>query len=147
MPNQITSQIEQYYDDHEIWQIINGNAHIKQQFNEPDILNNQVCVVMPLVYRWPGYVRNQFDLYLFIKHNQVTELGQLELYRVIDFIRQKVDVSSVMQTAHLVAGVDIKLLLESIKKQIKFLQLVEYQALPVAPAQMLNFNNQITSFG
>jgi MerR family transcriptional regulator, heat shock protein HspR len=141
MPKQITPYIVQYYDDTEIWQIINENAHIKQQFNEPDIINNQVCVVLPLVYRWPGYARNQFDLYLFIKHNQITELGRLELYRVIDFIRQKVDVSPVIQTAHLVAGVDSIRLLESIKKQIKFLQQAENQALPVAPAQMLNFNN------
>ena len=138
MPEQITPYIEQFYNDAEIWPIIHEAPYLQQQFNEPDILHNTVCVVLPLVRRQPGYVAHQFDLYLFIKHDQVTDLGQLELYRVKDFIRQKVDVGPIMHTVQQVAGVDITQVLESIKHQLKFLQRVENQDLPVAPAQMIN---------
>ena len=81
MPEQIAPHIEQFYDDAEIWPIINSTSYLQQQFNEPDILHNTV-VVMPMVRRQPRYLPHQFDLYLFIKHHQVTDLGELELYRV-----------------------------------------------------------------
>lgn len=97
MPEQITPYIEQLYDDAEIWPIINGATYLQQQFREPDILHNTVCVVLPIVRRQPGYVLPQFDLELFIKHPESTDLGQLELYRVRNFIRQKVDLGSLMQ--------------------------------------------------
>lgn len=138
MPEQISPYIEQFYDDAEIWPIIHEAPYLQQQFNEPDILHNTVVVVLPLVRRQSGYAPHQFDLYLFIKHNQATDLGQLELYRVKDFIRQKVDVAPLMHAVQQVAGVDITQVLESIKRQLKFLQRPENQDLPVAPAQMIN---------
>jgi len=138
MPEQITPYIEQFYDDAEIWPIINGASYLQQQFNEPDIRHNTVVVVLPLVRRQSGYLPHQFDLYLFIKHHQVTDLGELELYRVRDFIRQKVDVAPLMHALQQIAGVDTTQVLESIKRQLKFLQRPENQDLPVAPAQMIN---------
>lgn len=138
MPEQITPYIEQFYDDAEIWPIINGAPYLQQQFQEPDILHNTVVVVLPLVRRQPGYQPHQFDLYLFIKHHQVTDLGELELYRVKDFIRQKVDVAPLMHALQQIAGVDTTQVLESIKRQLKFLQRPENQDLPIAPAQMIN---------
>jgi len=140
MPEQITPHIEQFYDDAEIWPIIKGAPYLEQQFNEPDILHNTVVVVLPLVHRQPGYLANQFDLYLFIKHHLVTDLGQLELYRVQDFVRQKVDVAPLMHALQQIAGVDTTQVLESIKRQLKFLQRPENRDLPVAPAQMVNSN-------
>ena len=138
MPEQITSYIEQFYDDAEIWPIINSASYLKQQFNEPDITNNTVCVILPIVRRYPGYLTNQFDLDIFIKHPMVTSLGQLELYRVKDFIRQKVDVAPLMHAVHQITGVEITPVLERIKQQLKFLQRPENLDLPVAPAQMIN---------
>lgn len=138
MPEQITPFIEQFYDDAEIWPIINGASYLQQQFQELDILHNTVVVVLPLVRRQSGYLPHQFDLYLFIKHHQVTDLVMLELYRVKDFIRQKVDVAPLMHVLQQIAGVDTTQVLESIKRQVKFLQRPENQDLPVAPAQMMN---------
>lgn len=138
MPEQITPYIEQFYDDAEIWPIIQGAPYLLQQFQEPDILHNTVVVVLPLVRRQLEYQPHQFDLYLFIKHHQVTDLGELELYRVKDFIRQKVDVGPLMHAVQQIAGVDTTQVLESIKRQLKFLQRPENQDLPVAPAQMIN---------
>ena len=138
MPEQITPYIEQFYDDAEIWPIINGASYLQQQFNEPDILHNTVVVVVPMVRRQSGYQPDQFDLYLFIKHHQVTDLGELELYRVKDFIRQKVDVAPLMHAVEQIAGVDTTQVLENIKRQLKFLQRPENQDLPVASAQMIN---------
>lgn len=138
MPEQISPYIEQFYDDAAIWPIINGAIYLQQQFNEPDILHNTVCVVLPIVRRQPGYVTHQFDLELFIKHPQVTSLGQLELYRVKDFIRQKVDLGPLMQGVQQASGADITQVLEKIKQQIQFLQRIENQDLPVTLAQMIN---------
>jgi len=139
MPQQITPYIEQFYDDAEIWPIIQQADYLQQQFNDPDIINNTVCVVLPIVRRYPGYLANQFDLYIFIKHPMVTDLGELELYRVKDFIRQKVDVGPLMEAVHQITGVEIISVLERIKQQLKFLKRVENQDLPVAPAQMINY--------
>ncbi|PSR54082.1 hypothetical protein AHMF7605_11395 [Adhaeribacter arboris] len=138
MPEQITPYIEQFYDDAEIWLIINEATYFQQQFQEPDILNNTVCVVLPIVRRLPGYVLHQFDLELFIKHPESTDLGQLELYRVRDFIRQKVDLGPLMQGVQQITGVNIHQVLKKIKQQIKFLQQVENQDLPIVPAQMIS---------
>ena len=85
MPEQITPYIEQFYEDAEIWPMIQQAPYLQQQFQEPDIIYNTVVVVLPMVRRMPGYLSHQFDLYLFIKHHQVTDLGQLELYRVKRF--------------------------------------------------------------
>ena len=115
-----------------------GGSYLQQQFREPDILHNAVVVLLPLVRRQPGYAPHQFDLCLFVKHHQVTDLGELELYRVKDFIRQKVDVAPLMHALQQIAGVDTTQVLESIKRQIKFLQRPENLDLPVAPAQMIN---------
>lgn len=138
MPDQISPYIEQFYDDAEIWPIINGASYLQQQFQEPDILHNTVVVVLPMVRRQPEYQPHQFDLYLFIKHHQATDLGELELYRVKDFIRQKVDVGPLMHALQQIAGIDTTQVLESIKRQLKFMQRPENQDLPVAPAQMIN---------
>lgn len=84
-----------------------------------------------------GFEPNQFDLYILIKHTLVTGLRELEMYRITDFIRQRVDVGPVMETLRQVTGVEVKAVLESIKAQIKFLQRIENKDLPFAPAQML----------
>ena len=137
MPEQITPHNEPFYDDAEIWPIIQGAPYWQQQFPEPDILHNTV-VVLPLVRRQLGYQPHQFDLYLFLQHHQVTDLGELELYWVKDFIRQKVDVGPLMHALHQSAGVDTTQVLESIKRQLKLLQRPENQDLPVLPAQLIN---------
>lgn len=128
-------------EDDEIWPIIHENASLPQQFNDPDVKNNEVCVILPLVRRYAGYKPHQLDI--DVLHPQTTELGQLELYRVKDFIhrrrgRQKVDMGPVLHTAQVIAGVEVKKVLESIKRQIQFLQRPENQDLPMAPAQILN---------
>ncbi|QNF31220.1 hypothetical protein HUW51_00240 (plasmid) [Adhaeribacter swui] len=138
MPEQITPYIEQFYDDAEIWPIINGASYLQLQFQEPDIFHNTVCIVLPIVRQQPGYILHQFDLELFIKHPESTDLGQLELYRVRDFIRQKVDLGLLIQGVHQITGVDIQQVLEKIKQQIKFLQQVENKDLPVTPAQLIS---------
>ncbi|RDC58794.1 hypothetical protein [Adhaeribacter pallidiroseus] len=138
MSEQITPYIEQFYDDAEIWPIIHQASYLEQQFQDPAISQNTVCVVLPFVRRYSGYGAHQFDLDLFIKHHEVTELGELELYRVRDFIRQKVDLGPLMQGVHQITGVDITQVLERIKHQIKFLQRPENHDLPVAPAQLIH---------
>lgn len=138
MPEWITAHIQQFYDNIKIKQIIDESENLTRQFNEPDVLNNQVCVVLPVVRRNVGYQTNQLDLDLFIKHGKATELGQLEMYRVRDFIRQRVDMAPVLHTAHMVTGVDVHAVAETIKRQIKFLQRPENRDLPIAPAQMIN---------
>ena len=95
MPEQITPHIQQFYDDAEIEQIIRESANLTQQFSEPDVVNSSVCVVFPVVRRYAGYQTNQFDLDLFIKHPEATDLGQLEMYQIKDFIRQRVDIGFV----------------------------------------------------
>ncbi len=42
-----------------------------------------------------------------------------------------------MQGVQQITGIDIHQVLEKIKQQIKFLQRVENQDLPIAPAQMI----------
>ena len=111
--------------------LVIGNSSFKNR-------NNRVVVVLPLVRRQPGYQPHQFDLYLFINHHQVTDLEEMELYRVKDFIRPKEDVAPLMQALQQLAGVDTTQVLESIKRQLKFLQQVENQDLPVAPAQLID---------
>jgi len=143
MPNQITPHIQQLYDDAEVQQVIDENASLTQQFSDPDVKNNRVCVVLPVVRRYAGYQQHQFDLDLFIKHNEVTELGQLEMYRVSldrvkDFIRQKVDIAPVLYTVQQVTGVNIQTTAENIKRQVKNLQKPENRDLPMASAQMIN---------
>jgi hypothetical protein len=138
MAKQITPHITQFYDDAEVLAIIEENTNLTQQFSEPDIQNAPVCVVLPIVRRYTEYQTNQLDLDLFIRHPMATELGQLELYRVTDFIRQRVDIAPVLQTAHLIAGVDMQTIADSIRRQIKFLQRPENRDLPLAPAQILN---------
>ncbi|QNF31383.1 hypothetical protein HUW51_01095 (plasmid) [Adhaeribacter swui] len=138
MPEQITPYIEQFYDDTEIWPIIHQASYLEQQFQDPAVQQNTVCVVLPFVRRHPGYSLHQLDLDLFIKHHDVTDLGELELYRVRDFIRQKVDLGPLMHGVHQITGVDITEVLERIKKQIQFLQRPENHDLPVAPAQLIH---------
>jgi MerR family transcriptional regulator, heat shock protein HspR len=138
MPEQITPYIEPFYEDAEIWPIIHGASYWQQQFQQPDILHNTVVVVLPMVRRQPGYQPHQFDLYLFINHHQVTDLEEMELYRVKDFIRPKEDVAPLMQALQQLAGVDTTQVLESIKRPLQFRQRPENQDLPVAPAQMIN---------
>lgn len=138
MPHQITPHIQQFYNDDEIWSVIQANTNLMQQFHEPDIRQNQVDVVLPVVRRDAGYGTHQFDLDLFIKHARVTELGQLELYRVKDFVRQKVDIGPVLHAVHQLTGVEIRTVAEHIKRQLQFLQKPENQDLPMAPAQMIN---------
>jgi MerR family transcriptional regulator, heat shock protein HspR len=138
MPEQITPYLEQFYEDAVIWPIIHGASYWQQKFQQLDILPNTVVVVLPLVRRQPGYQPHQFNLYLFIKHHQVTDLGELELYRVKDFIRQKVNVGPLMHAVQQLARVDTTQVLENIKRQLKSLQRAENQDLPVAPAQMIN---------
>jgi len=138
MPNQITPHIQQLYDDAEVQQVIDENASLTQQFSDPDVKNNRVCVVLPVVRRYAGYQQHQFDLDLFIKHNEVTELGQLEMYRVKDFIRQKVDIAPVLYTVQQVTSVNIRTTAENIKRQFKYLQKPENRDLPMASAQMIN---------
>lgn len=138
MPQSITPDIEQFYEDEEILTIIAESPNLTAQFNEPDVANSDVCVVLPQVYRGAGYQRDQFNLDVILKHDQVTEFGQYEMYRVKDFIRQRVDVGPVLHAVQQVTGVDVKVVMDSIKKQIKFLQKPENRNLPVAPAQMVN---------
>ena len=45
-----------------------------------------------------------------------------------------------MHAVQQIAGVDINLVLESIKQQLKFLQRPVNLDLPVAPAQMINYH-------
>jgi MerR family transcriptional regulator, heat shock protein HspR len=111
--------------------LVIGNSSFKNR-------NNRVVVVLPLVRRQPGYQPHQFDLYLFINHHQVTDLEEMELYRVKDFIRPKEDVAPLMQALQQLAGVDTTQVLESIKRPLQFRQRPENQDLPVAPAQMIN---------
>lgn len=117
--------------------MIARSANLTQQFDEPDALNSDVCVVLPQVYRGLGYQPNEFDLDVIIKHEPATELGQWEMYRIKDFIRQRVDLAPVLYTVYEVTGVEIVTVTESIKAQIKFLQRVENRDLPTAPAQLL----------
>jgi MerR family transcriptional regulator, heat shock protein HspR len=111
--------------------LVIGNSSFKNR-------NNRVVVVLPLVRRQPGYQPHQFDLYLFINHHQVTDLEEMELYRLKDFIRPKEDVAPLMQALQQLAGVDTTQVLESIKRPLQFRQRPENQDLPVAPAQMIN---------
>ena len=111
--------------------LVIGNSSFKNR-------NNRVVVVLPLVRRQPGYQPHQFDLYLFINHHQVTDLEEMELYRVKDFIRPKEDVAPLIQAQQQLAGVDTTQVLESIKRPLQFRQRPENQDLPVAPAQMIN---------
>ncbi len=138
MPEFITPDIQQFYDDGEIWPIIQGDDYLSQVFEDPMVKNNVVCIVLPIVHRRPGYVHSQFDLEVLIKHAVATELGQLEMYRVYDFIRNKVDVGPVIETIFEVTEANPHQVLESIKRQIKFLQNPENQDLPLAPAQIVN---------
>ena len=138
MANQITPHIQQFYEDEEIQQIISESPNLTQQFEEPDVKNAQVDVVLAAVRRYPGYQEDELDLDIFIKHSRVTELGQLELYRVRDFVRQQVDLAPVLLTAQQVAGVDIIEVAESIKRQLKFLHRPENRDLPQAPAWITN---------
>ncbi len=138
MPDQISPHIEQFYGDQEIISIIEHSDNLRRQFNEPDIRDSLLCVVLPVVRRGTGYQVNQLDLDVFVRHGNVTELGQYELYRVKDFIRQQVDIAPVLHAVHLIAGVDVKTVADSIKRQVQFLQKGENRDLPVTPAQMIN---------
>ena len=134
----VSPHIEQFYDDEEIEQIIRESVNLTQQFDEPDVKNARVCAVLAAVRRYPGYQDEEVDLDLFIKHDKVTELGQLELYRVRDFVRKQVDLGSVLFAAQQIAGVDIVEVVESIKRQLKFLHKPENRDLPQAPAWIVN---------
>ena len=138
MPKQITPFIQQFYDDSEVQQVISESPNLTQQFSDPNIKDNQVCVVLPAVRRYSGYQTHQFDLDLFIKHDKATELGQLEMYRVRDFIRQRVDLAPVLHATYQLTGADVQLVAERIRRQIKYLQRPENRDLPMASAQMIH---------
>lgn len=72
MPQSVTPNIEQFYEDEEILAIIAESPSLTAQFNGQDILNSQVCVVLPQVRHYPGYGRNQFDVDVFVKQGYRT---------------------------------------------------------------------------
>ncbi|MGB3849372.1 MAG: hypothetical protein WA958_05350 [Tunicatimonas sp.] len=138
MADSISPHIIQYYDDEEILAIIAESPGITAQFNEPDIISAQVCVVLPQVRRYPDYVTDQYDLDVFIKHAVVTDLGRYELYRVTDLVRRSVDIAPLLMAVSRITGVNIVEVAEQIKKQLIFLQKVENRDMPMAPAQIVN---------
>ncbi|MDJ1470209.1 hypothetical protein [Xanthocytophaga flava] len=139
MPNQLTIHISQYLDDQEINLIIESSEHLSLIFQLDEIRMSKLCIVLPQVSRKKGYALGQLDLSIFIRHSQKTDLGQMELYHVTDFIRQKVNLGPLLFAVEKISGVKVRETADLIKLQIHYLQRAENINLPFTSSHMQGF--------